>query len=497
MRIGILVTCGLVFLILGGTCLPLVDNTAQTAPAGTKLAVALSAPTAATTVAQGTSVRIAWTAANLTGDAATVSIIAESRTDLSQTTLVAGVAVSGTGGSGEYTWVTSTAKGGYILYARITAGSQTAEVKSPLITIDAPPTFVFTEPAADASIDPNASPVNTITIAWTAGDNSGTARIGLDPDAEHGGDPNDDTDRNEVYIKDLTLPTTDEPNSIDWDGTDTSGNAVEPGTYYVFAIATDGVNPNVIVEAAGRITVVDTTDPNADKDPLTVPEPNEDIQFLVTAAPITLKYEVYGTEDVLVDLKIDRDDTHTNGNELTIFSQRLVAEDTGEVTESWNGTDTTSANVPDGIYRLVAYASSGSGTPTTAESEGLIKRRSTTDQALISLLTPTANTTLQPGGFLNITWRDDDPSDSATIRLTLDDDANPAESSETGAAEITILTGRSASGTGVQDSFSYQIPVSMPAGTYWVFAYIERPSITPADNISTAAGRIVIKDPNE
>jgi flagellar hook assembly protein FlgD len=497
MRIGILVTCGLAFLILGGTCLPLVDNTATTAPAGTKLAVALTAPTAAATVAQGTPVHIAWTASNLTGESATVTLIAESRADLARTTLVADVALTGTGGSGTYTWQTNTASGAYALYARITAGTQTAEVKSPLITIDAPPKFTFSAPTTDASIDPNATPVNPITISWTASDNNGTARIGLDPDAEHGGDANDTTDRNEVYIKELTLPTTDEPNSLAWAGTDTSGNVVEPGTYYVFAIATDGVNPNVIVEAAGRITVLDTTDPNADKDPLTVTEPNEDVQFLTSDASLTLKYEVYGTADVLVDLKIDRDDSHTNGNEITIFAQRLVPEDTGLVTETWTGTDSSATNVPDGIYRLVAYASSGSGTPTQAQSKGLIKRRSSTDQALISLLEPGSNTTLQPGGFVTIKWRDDDPSDSATIRLTLDDDANPAEATETGAAEVTILTGRAASGTGVQDTFSYQLPLATAPGTYYVFAYIERPSVLPADNVSTAAGRIIVKDPNQ
>ena len=103
MRIGLLAVVGLVCLLAGGTCLPIINNT-PVPPQGTTLGISILAPTQARTVGEGTPVQIQWAAGNLTGQAASVSLVLESRTNLAQTTLVEGVDVPGTGGSGTFTW---------------------------------------------------------------------------------------------------------------------------------------------------------------------------------------------------------------------------------------------------------------------------------------------------------------------------------------------------------------------------------------------------------
>ncbi|MCC6357837.1 MAG: hypothetical protein IT450_03770, partial [Phycisphaerales bacterium] len=85
---------------------------------------------------------------------------------------------------------------------------------------------------------------------------------------------------------------------------------------------------------------------------------------------------------------------------------------------------------------------------------------------------------------------------AANVFLFIDDDVNPQEDTETGAAEIQILANRTAGGDGVQDTFAYQIPSSLGPGTYYIFAYIDRDSTRPFDHSSVAAGRINIADPN-
>ena len=101
------------------------------------------------------------------------------------------------------------------------------------------------------------------------------------------------------------------------------------------------------------------------------------------------------------------------------------------------------------------------------------------------------------GSFVTIRWRDDDPSETATIRLAIDDDMNPQEATETDDPEMEILSGRVASGDGVQDTFSFQVPSTLAPGTYFVFGYIDRDGAAPFEHSSVAAGRIIIRDPNQ
>ena len=71
---------------------------------------------------------------------------------------------------------------------------------------------------------------------------------------------------------------------------------------------------------------------------------------------------------------------------------------------------------PDGIYRTFILVNRGSGTPATAEAEGLIFRRSVNNKPLIGLIFPTADQTLLAGQILTIRWRDDTPSAAFIVR---------------------------------------------------------------------------------
>jgi len=136
MRMGSLIASGLLWLLLGATCLPIIDESQHTPVPGTSLAIAIVSPTQALTVAPGKLVNIGWTAANLTGEPATVSILLESRTDLSRTTLLADSPLDGTGGSGEFVWDTSGFSGPYSIIVTVqTADSSAQDTSAALVTV--------------------------------------------------------------------------------------------------------------------------------------------------------------------------------------------------------------------------------------------------------------------------------------------------------------------------------------------------------------------------
>jgi hypothetical protein len=114
---------------------------------------------------------------------------------------------------------------------------------------------------------------------------------------------------------------------------------------------------------------------------------------------------------------------------------------------------------------------------------------------LIGMLTPATARTLSPGEFLTINWRDDDPTGRSLIRLTVDDDRYPEETTETDEAEIEILSDRDASADGVQDSFPWQVPSTLEPGTYYIFGYIQRNAAGATDHVSVAPGTLIIADP--
>jgi flagellar hook assembly protein FlgD len=499
MRIKLAVLTGFLLAGLGATCAPLIDNTVRTPETGTVLSIVLSDPSVDANIAAGATVKINWAVGNVSGDAATVKLLAESRVDLSRTTLIDGVHVAGTGGPGEFDWNTTGFVGQYSIIGQVAAGDRSVEkTAAGKVTVYPPMTFAFTAPTSNVDFKLGQTPAQTVTVSWTGSGLNATAGVGLDVDQNHGGaatDPND-LARNEIFIARADLTTTPASGTFSFTGNDKDGNSVPPGTYYLFAIAADGVNTDLAVDANVTV-IVRTADPNEPATSFLVTKPATDQSFIDANSPVTLEYKVKQAASVLIDLKMDTDDNHTNGNERTIDAQRLVDPNSPDISIQWVGLDATGAAVPDGIYRVFGVMNTGSGTPTTADAAGLVFRRSRADQPLIGLLQPATTTSVDLGSFVSIQWRDDDPNTGATIRLTVDDDPNPAEAVETGNAEVEILSGRAASGDAVQDTFAWQVPSSFVPGTYYVFAYIDHDGTPPADNVSVAPGRIVVKDPTK
>lgn len=249
MRTALLLTSGLVCLLAGGTCLPLVDNTQREPVPGRVLGITIMDPTEDATVRGGTNVTIEWAASNLTDDPAAITIVAESRRDLSLTTLVDAAELSGTGDSGVFAWDTTAFDGPYAIIGRIdTVSDSVSDTSRGIITVDAAPAFAFTAPTGNVRFRPGTD--DDLTIAWVGSDGEATARIGLDPDTDHGSG-------NEVYIHEVELPVTAAADHFDWDGTDVDGAAIALGTYNLFASANDEINEVVFVDAAGQITLAD------------------------------------------------------------------------------------------------------------------------------------------------------------------------------------------------------------------------------------------------
>lgn len=500
MRYGILVALALSWLLLGATCFPLIDlDQDGGVVSGTTLTVSVITPSVDREVPLGAVVEIEWTAANLTGSEAVATILVRAQEDLSETILAGGLRLPEVGTTRSLEWDTGDFQGGiYGIVARIEAGGEMEEARAPgLITINTPPSLDFTEPVEDTELaeeedpndpnDPNAAPGPArVAVRWTAfdPDGDGTAQIGIDPDLDH-------ESGNEIIIAERDIPRSSGFGSLDWDGTDQDGERVEADTYNLYAVIADDVNEEQFVEGLARVIVPEEPEPVE----LAITQPEEDTEFLTSDDPLTIEFTLDEDSDVLVDLKADTDDNHRNGNETTILAQRLIEEGTTEDSFDWNGNNSAGDAVDDGIYRLFLAVNRGSGTPEIAQAGGLVFRRSEQEQPLIALLAPDTDQTVEPGAFVLIRWRDDDPSESATIRLTLDDDETPNEDVETEDDEIEILADWDADGDGVQDTFQYQVPADLAPDRYFIFAYIDRDAAAPFDNISVAGGHIVIEDP--
>lgn len=522
MRYGILITLAVSGLLAGATCFPIYDLDRQAffgtdltpSSSGTTLAISIISPSVDREVPLGAEIEINWTAANLTGSPAVATIKVRLREDFSETILAGGLRLPEAGGTRSLVWDTTDFQGGaYDIRARIEAGSQTAEAAAAgRITINTPPSFEFLDPNKPSELvqeedpndpnDPNAEPtIPTVTIRWKASDPDGdaTAQIGIDAnDPNQPNDPNH-TSGNEIIIAQRDVPSTPGVESLEWDGTDLDGQRVAGDRYTLFAVVADELNgEQPVVEGLATITV--PPEPNEPElIELAITDPNEDTTFLTSDESLSIKFSIGEDDDVLVDIEVDTDDNHRNGNEIPIESQILIETGTKDHSFDWDGEDVDDTGVDDGIYRIILVVNRGSGSPQIVEADHLVFRRSEEQQPLIALLKPDTDQTVEAGEFVLIEWRDDDPNESATIRLWLDDDGTPAPdevAGETGEDQFEILPEpRDAAGDGVQDTFQYRVPNDLAPGRYYVFAYIEREGEADPDMISVAAGQIVIEDP--
>lgn len=499
MRIGFFVLALCATSLLAATCIPLIDlDMEDNQPAeGLTLGVAVLEPASDRTVPQGTIISVEWTASNLTGSEAVAAVILRSRADLSETILAGGVRVTSSSTRQALDWNTGEFDAGsYDLVVRVNTATESSEdVSDGTITVNSAASFEFTEPLSDATLsapDPNApsdDPPPSIIIRWTANDPESDSEltIELDEDGDH-------ASGNEITLVTRSINNAAGVDSFTWTGDDEGGERVEGGVYNLFARITDTLSGDRFVDSPARITVEAV--PDVGENAITAPE--EDTSFVAGDPPLSIEFTVGAEDDALVDVKIDTDDSHLSGNEQTILSQRLVPVGTTADSFDWDGTDAGGAPVADGIYRLFIAVSTGAGAPAVVEGDGLVFRRSFAAQPLVGLLAPATNTTANPGSFVTIRWRDDDPDgNDSRVRLVLDDDATPAEGVETGAGEMLILAGRLASGDDVQDSFAFQVPGNLAPGQYFIFAYIDRDDTFPFDHASVASGRIIIPDPTQ
>ncbi|TWT40373.1 flagellar basal body rod modification protein [Phycisphaerae bacterium RAS1] len=499
MRIALVSLVAGFWLLTGSTCGPLLNLSETQTPSPNTVAIAVLTPTEDVSIPEGSVLPIRWSASNNQDATALATIFVESREDLTRTNLVSGVTVTTTLTDQMVTWNTkSFAPGVYSIGAEITVDTTTRTTVAPgKATLDAAPTFSFTEPAAAVNLPDG----GTVNIAWTGGDASGNGKLvlAIDVDSDHG-------NGNETTILEQDLPEEAEEDSFEWDGKNSADAKVDAGTYNLFARLSDVVNAESTVNGLATITVEAADNSNSndnDNDNGTVElgirEPAEDTTFLETDDALRIEFGVNQFDDVLIDIKIDTDDNHANGNEITILSQRFVSAGTETDVFSWDGLDAAGQRVANGIYRPLIVSSAGTATPTTKPGEGLVFRRASDNQPLIALLTPGTNVTGTPGSFVSITWRDDDPDGEGLIRITVDDDATPAQNEAGSAddiAEIEILANRDAGADGVQDTFNWQIPGTLAPGTYHFFAYIDADAGQEADNISVAPAVLIIRDPS-
>lgn len=247
MRMGVLLLVGIGWALLGLSCLPLVDETDREPNRGRQLAIALTSQDVDQTISAGRPVRIEWAAANLTTSPARITILLESRTDLSRRTLSGPFDFTTQGGSGNISWDTTADRGPYRILARITAGAEVHEFTSTgLITIDGPATFDFTAPDGEITFQPDLDP--PLTIAWFGGDIDAQVRIGLDPDTNH-------DSGNEIFIRNVTLTFPPAAGSFGWNGRNLAGTVVPSGTYNLFAVIAEDDAEDQFVLGLAVITI--------------------------------------------------------------------------------------------------------------------------------------------------------------------------------------------------------------------------------------------------
>lgn len=448
---------------------------------------AFTAPAADVVLASGGTLTLAWTGGDADGDG-NLSIFLDPDTDHesgNEVEILRGralpVAVTaesfqwdGTGTDGN-----GVPSGTYGLFARLDDSVNTPMTVEGLAKVtapNAPPTITITEPSEDVSIDAG----DSFTIKWVVQDAEDTAFVTILYDDDLFDD--DDTDSTPAILLVDRQQDADGSGEFVWDST-----GVASGTYSIHARVDDGTNDLVFLPSLFSITIANA--PPA----VAFTAPTSDTEFLNSDASFEIAFTVEDADDVLLDLKIDSDEDHANGNEIAILLQRLIKPGSTAQTFTWDGTSPLpAAPIGSGMYALFAIARDDVNERVITAADALILRRADADSVLIGLLQPARPVTVDPGDFVTIVWRDDDPTGTATIRLTIDDDQTIDDGTETGQTQMDILNFRLADEDGLLDQFDWQVP-SLDPGTYYVFATIS--SGVPNENTSRAAGVVIVRDP--
>jgi len=343
------------------------------------------------------------------------------------------------------------------------------------------PTVVVSQPAEDQQVDTN----GTVLVAWTADDPDDDATIVVWYDADE--DATFDRNNPPANIIRDGISEDNGPSSVDWDTT-----GVAEGTYSIFVTIDDGVNEPVTDAAPGRITV-----PNAVPQ-LTFTEPADDVSVTFGSTTTIAWTATDPEDDARIDLYVDLDADHDNGNETLILEDRQ--ENDGEDDFAWDPTGLTP-----GRYFVFARIDDGVADPTrpvTVEATGTIAVQADADDPTIVLTEPAGDLTAVETEPVEIRWDDQNTSAEARIALRYDDDPRPDQGgAEINEPERTIQTDLPADPDGDQDRHLWDwhpediTQQAVPAGEYYLFAYIDDdgdPLDGTFDALAVAIGKVTI-----
>ena len=439
-------------------------------------------PAANVNFAAGDTYRITWTDRETDSDLATITLALDLdglNDSGDEIVILSGRNLNIDGDSDEFTWAgndetgTPVPPGLYSLVAVLTDGvSPPAYVRAPgrINKLNTAPTIDMIQPATNQTPDTNAS----VTVSWLAIDPDDDATITLKYDDDTTPEEGDETEIETGISEDDTTQTS-------WDTT-----GVPAGTYYVYALIDDG--KATATSYAGGDTPVTVTVKNA------VPT----FEFTAPATDVEADPAASGVvniawtdsdpdDDADIDLFLDPDAFHANGNEIQIAND--LSEDDAADALAWN-----SAGTDVGTYTLFATIDDGTNPATTVEAAGRVILRNAADP-VVQATAPVANLNVALGDQPTISWTVDDPSGgNARVHVSYDDDPTPNEAAETGAAEGVIQTNIDPATT---TSLEWDWQGTVAAGTYYVFVYVDDdgdlpPQNAAIDDVAVAAGTVTL-----
>jgi hypothetical protein len=254
---------------------------------------------------------------------------------------------------------------------------------------------------------------------------------------------------------------------------DTTG--VTPGTYYVYGIADDGIDPAVNDYSPGQITI----DPAPNNPPtLTVNDPDGVGDNLTQGNIYNINYDLADTEEtVTVAFYYDTDNVGLDGTAIS-GACATAAEGTG-VTCSW---DTT--GIPVASYYIYGITDDGVNPAVNDYSPGQVTINAPNTAPTLAISQPDGvGDTVAEGTSFNITYTMTDPDDIATVDFYYDTDNIGADGTAIGECAT------QAEGTTVTCSWN----TAGEAGTWYVYGIADDGVNAPVT--SYTSGTITINVP--
>jgi len=367
--------------------------------------------------------------------------------------------------------------GTYYVLAVLDNGAGTELTDLSLGTIRVP--FAFTEPREDAEL---AEADDSITIEWEMDDGGlgGLLSLALDTDLDH-------TSGNEELLA-AEGPFGGSLTSFEVTGSMITAAEIEPGIYYLCAWIEQSGLDDIFVTAPVQITIGNFGPPTLEFVGL-----DEDVEALVGDV-VTIEWDDEDVDDnATINLFVDSDQNHNNGNEIQLIWDRL--EDPDGLDDDRFVWDTTSQR-PDEYY---VFATISDGTDSVdVEADGRIMLRKCEDCPLITLIAPATTVTNDTQDSVVISWDDDVPSAQAMIALYYvdPDEENPTLISEDIAANPDQADDDQYEWEFAPDDLTAR---AVPQGVYKVKAYIKEGVESPVpggdfDGWDMAMGMVIIKN---